>query len=154
MTNDDVLYNELEPDIGLVVEKLFDLSEALLHKRGNFLPHAVVLTEDSEIRLVGSAPETNNDQTDSTEVLPVLRAGLRAEAKEIPLKAIGIAENVTISPEGGRTTDAIKVLFEHKRGLCLAMYLPFKKKLFRGYSFGSSFAVSANPEVSAWEQDA
>ena len=150
MTSTDTLYTELKPDIGMIASQLFDLSETLLRKRGNFLPHAAVLTEDGEIKLVSAAPYTNCDLTNSVEVLPVLHDGLRLEAKKIPLKAIGIAENVTVTLEGQRATKAIKVLFEHKRGLTVALYLPFEKKLLKGYVFGSTFSLAADPEVNVW----
>ena len=150
MTSTDTLYTELKPDIGMIASQLFELSETLLRKRGNFLPHAAVLTEDGEIKLVGAAPDTNCDLTNSVEVLPMLHDGLRLEAKKIPLKAIGIAENVTVTLEGQRATKAIKVLFEHKRGLTVALYLPFEKKLLKGYVFGNTFSLAADPEVNVW----
>ena len=130
---------------------MFDLSEKFLQKQGNFLPHAAVLTEEGEIRLVAAAPP--NDLTNSTEVLPLLHGGLRQQAKERSLKAIGVAENVTVTLEGQRTTKAIKVLFEHKRGLTVALYLPFEKKLFRGYILGTPFSMNAQAEVNAWGQN-
>jgi hypothetical protein len=154
MTTTDTLYAELKPDIGIIADQLFDLSETFLRKRGNFLPHAAVLTEEGEIRLVAAAPDTSNDLTNSTEVLPMLHDGLRQQAKELHLKAIGVAENVTVTLEGQRPTKAIKVLFEHKRGLTVALYLPFEKKFLRGYVMGSPFSLQAAPEVNAWAQNA
>lgn len=150
MTSTDTLYTELKPDIGIVANQLFDLSETLLRKQGNFLPHAAALTEDGELRLIGAAPDTKRDLSTSTEVLPLLRDGLRFEAKQFPLKAIGIAENVTITLEGQRPTKAIKVLFEHRRGLTVALYLPFEKKMLKGYEFGNTFSLAADPEVNPW----
>ncbi len=61
-----------------------------------------------------------------------------------------MAENVTITPQGKPSTQAVKVLFEHKRGLTTALYLPFNKRFLRGYSFGATFSVRASPEVNAW----
>jgi hypothetical protein len=104
---------------------------------------------DGKVGLVAAAPE--NEVTNSTEVLPLLHEGLRAQAKEKELIAIGVAENVTVTPEGQPPTDAIKVLFEHKRGLVVALYLPFKRRFMRGYSFGNAFSVAACGEVNAWQ---
>ena len=150
MTSTDALYAELKPDIHALATPLFDFSELCIRKRGNFLPHGAVLTEDGEVRLVTGAPDTKSDTCTSTDVLPVLHDGLRGEASSNSLLAIGIAENVTITLEGKRQTQAVKVLFEHKRGLTVALYLPFERKLFRGYSFGEVFSVAANPEVNPW----
>ncbi|MCX7059267.1 MAG: hypothetical protein NTZ11_00055 [Gammaproteobacteria bacterium] len=154
MTDGKSLYTELKPDIEAIVTALFDFSELCLKKRGNFLPHAAVLTADGEVKLVGAAPDTSKDRTNSTEVLPFLHQGLRLQASEGNLRAIGVAENVTVTPEGQTATQAIKVLFEHRLGLTVALYLPFHKKLFKGYIFGSVFSVSANPEIKAWHAKA
>jgi hypothetical protein len=148
MNSTDALYSELKPAIAAVADQLFDLSEAFLRNQGNFLPHAAILTDDGDIRLVGTGREC--DLTNSVEVLPLLHDGLRQQAREIPLQSIGVAENVTVTFEGQRPTKAIKVLFEHKRGLTVAIYLPFEKKLLRGYIMGSTISRLAAPEVNAW----
>jgi hypothetical protein len=108
-----------------------------------------VLITQIAVPIVTVAPE--NETTNSTEVLPLLHEGLRASAQEKnDLVAIGVAENVTVTPDGQPSTEAIKVLLEHKRGLVVALYLPFKKKILRGYSFGQAFTVAASGEVNAW----
>ena len=154
MTTADDLYSEVKPDIAAVANPLFDFSEQCLRKRGNFLPHAAVLDGAGKVMLVAAAPDTENDNTNSTEVLPLLHEGLRSQANEKDLVAIGVAENVTVTPDGQPSTQAIKVLFEHKRGLIVALYLPFKKQFLRGYSFGQAFTVLAAGEVNAWPEDA
>jgi hypothetical protein len=103
---------------------------------------------------VAATPDTKDDKTNSTAILPLLHGGLRAQAREKDLVAIGVAENVTITPDGQPSTQAIKVLFEHKRGLAVALYLPFKRQFMRGYSFGQVFTVLAIGEVNAWSETA
>lgn len=48
-----------------------------------------------------------------------------------------------------RSPECIKVLFEHKRGLVVALYLPFKKQFMRGFSFRQTFTKVALGEVNA-----
>jgi len=148
----DELYAELKGDIGALADPLFDFSKKCLQKRGNFLPHGAYLDANGQVGLFAASPE--NDITNSTEVLPLLHEGLRASAKEKDLVAVGVAENVTVTPDGQPSTEAIKVLFEHKRGLVVALYLPFKKKFLRGYSFGQAFTIVAAGEVNAWSETA
>jgi len=150
MSTPDDLYAELKPDIQAVAESLFEGSKAILNKLGNFLPHGAVLTEQGEVQLVSASPDTGRDLVNSTEVLPVLHDGLRRQSRGTLLKAIGVAENVTVTLEGKRPTQAIKVLFEHKRGLTVALYLPFRRRFLRGYTFGEVFSKAAPPEVKAW----
>lgn len=145
----DELYAELKGDIAVVANPLFEFSEKCLKERGNFLPHGAVLDANGKVGLVAASPDPNG-RSNSTEILPLLHEGLRAQARESDLVAIGVAENVTVTPQGQPSTEAIKVLFEHKRGLVVAIYLPFKKKFLRGYSFGQAFTVVTTGEVNAW----
>jgi hypothetical protein len=151
MTTFDDLYTEVKPDIAAIATPLFEFSELCLRKRDNFLPQAAVLTDAGEVRLF--AADTGNDITNSIEVLPLLHGGLRAQARETALKTMGVAENVTVTRDDQRPTKAIKVLFEHKLGLTVALYLPFEKRFLKGYVFGNTFSVAANPEVNAWAQN-
>jgi hypothetical protein len=148
MNSPDELYAELKGDIAALANPLFELSEKFLNSQGNFLPHGAVLTGENEVKLV--AATKGNDVATSVEVLPILHDGLRQQARKLALKAIGVAENVTVTLEGQRPSKAIKVLIEHTRGLTVALYLPFEKRLLRGYVMGSSFSKLAAPEVNAW----
>jgi len=150
MTTLNDLYRDLKPDVEAVAVPLFESSERLLRELGNFLPHGVLLTESGEVRHVSAVPDAATDQTSSIEVLPVLHNGLRQAARESSVRAVGVAENVTVTPEGGRPTKAIKVLLEHRQGLNVALYRPFKRRFFRGYSFGNPFSVLVQPEINAW----
>ena len=148
MQSDEELYSELKPDVAALATPLFEMSEKFVGKRGNFLPHGAALKESGDVILIAGAPPS--DWTNATEVLPLVHDGLRASVRESPCAAVAVAESVTVTVPGQRPTTAIKVLLEHRRGLCVALYIPFKKRLFRGYSFGSPFTVPASPEVMPW----
>ena len=145
------LYAELKDDVAAVANALFDLSEKLLHQNGNFLPHGFVLNDEGKDTMVGAVEDNGSGMSTSTVTLPLLHQGIREQVATGRARAIGVAENVTVTPQGGNATKAIKVLFEHREGLCVALYLPFKKKLIGGYQMGTAFAVPAEPEVRAWQ---
>ena len=144
------LYVELKDDVAAVANPLFELSERLLRESGNFLPHGFVLHEQGQDAMVGAVEGSSSGTSTSTATLPLLHEGIRGQVAARPARAVGVAENVTVTPEGGRTTKAIKVLFEHRAGLCVALYLPFEKKLLGGYRMGTAFTVPADPEIKAW----
>jgi hypothetical protein len=152
MQSTDELYAELKAEIGAVAEPLFEFSEQCLRKHGNFLPHGAVLTHDGKVELVGTY--TGQEKTNSVEVLPLLHEGLRSRVQQGQISAVGVAENVTVTHPGQSPTKAVKVLFEHRRGLVVALYLPFEKRLFKGYQFGQTFSAPANAEVNAWPPSA
>ena len=150
----DSLYKQAKPDIEAIAQPLFHFSEQCLRKIGNFLPHGAVLTTKQQVELVGAMPKSKDGYSTSVEVLPVLHDAIRKQAMEKSILAVGVAENVTITPQGESTTRAVKVLVEHQCGLTVALYLPFRKKLFRRLSFGEIFSIPAQPEVKIWHSDA
>jgi hypothetical protein len=151
MSDSDALYAELKPDIQGLAGPLFEVSDGFVRERGAFLPHGAVLNANGEARLIVAAPPGFEDRgVSTTEVLPMLHEALRAAAREEQLRAVAVCEDVTIAPEAEKKTAAIKVLVEHQRGLCVALYLPYQRKWLGGYSFGSVFAKPAIPEVRIW----
>src|SRR5678809_1473227 len=109
MTTTEELYSELKGDMAALAEPLFEFSGLCLQKRGNFLPHGAVLTEQGKVELVGAAADDPDKPTNAAEILPILHGGLRGMAKDKPLVATAVAENVTITQEGQKPTPAIKV---------------------------------------------
>ena len=125
---------------------------SFLRKRGDFLPHGAMLTAASEVELTMAVPE-GPDLVSSVEVLPVLHRALRMSVTERRLRAVAVCEHVHITREGEAQTPAIKVLVEHTRGLCTALYLPYRKTLFGRYTFGDVFAIHATPEILVRDDD-
>ena len=146
----DALFAELKPQIEALADPLFGASETLVRKRGGFLPHGAVLEADGQVRLMMAAPDDLGAPVAPAEVLPRLHEALRADASEHQLMAIAVCEDVTITPPEQKQTKAVKVLVEHRRGLTVALYLPWRRKLFGGYIFGQVIALSAQPEVRPW----
>lgn len=93
----------------------------------------------ADVRRIGSG-ELAGRRWHGCVAQPLDRA-LRKQIEAARARAVGVAENVTIPLQGGSATKAIKVLVEHRGGLCVALYLPSKKKLFGGYQMGTTFAV-------------
>jgi len=144
------LYGALKDDVAAVTDPLVDLSMTLLRKYGNFLPHGLVLRDEGKNTMVGAMEENGTGKSTSTETLPLLHAGLRQQAQIVGVRAIGVAENVTVTQEGSKPTAAVKVLLEHREGLCVALYFPFRKNVLSGYEFGTPFSVPAQPEINPW----
>ena len=144
------LYDALRDDVAAVADPLFDLSKTLLQKHGNFLPHGLVLRDEGKDTMVGAVENNGTGTSTSTQILPLVHAGLRQQAQKGGVRAIGVAENVTATREGDPPTAAVKVLLEHRTGLCVALYFPFRKRFLFGYEFGKPFTVPAQPEVKPW----
>jgi hypothetical protein len=151
MTDAAALFTERKPDIERVSEPLFRFAEGQVRKRGAFLPFGATMTMAGNVSPNAAAPEM--DVASSADVLPLLHDGLRAAATAEDSVAIAVCEWVKITPEGGRQTDAIKVLVEHRRGLTVALYLPCKSSLL-GWRLGDMLVKVAEPEVKPWSDGA
>ncbi|SFI92160.1 hypothetical protein [Jannaschia pohangensis] len=142
MTEDETQsLSEMEP----LIDALFDVSCDFVTKFGNFLPHGATLDSAGAVRLVGAM--TENEMTNSEEVLPLLHDGLRQSTAQADTRAVGVSESVYI---GAEREPAIKVLAEHRDGLTVALYMTWKKRLLRAPHFGETRMVRADPEVGHW----
>ena len=146
----DTLFRELKPDVEQLAHPLFQASCKFVMARGAFLPHGAVLTAGDEVRLVMAVPPGEDRPVSTVEILPLLHEALRQAAGTEQLRALAVCEDVRITLVGKNQTPAIKVLLEHRRGLCIALYMPFHKRMFLGYRFDEIFVLPANPEVRPW----
>ncbi len=128
-----------------LMEELFKLSEQFFIAYGSFLPHGAFLNDAGQVNLVGAAPEQG--MANATEVLPMIHAGLRSVTAKATTRAVGVSESVFI---GHNRTPAIKVLLEHRVGLTMALYKPWKKRFLRAPFFGAMDGQIAEPEVGGW----
>jgi hypothetical protein len=154
VTNSDSLYQELRPQIEALIEPVLKVSKLCLNQRGGFLPHGAVLTAEEKIILVGAsvAGEDVDTLAAPADLLPTLHEGMRETVRESGGVATAVSEDVTIHRDGMAATRAIKVLFEHQRGLAVALYIPFLKPLFRGYQYLPMISTVAQAEVNAWSK--
>ncbi len=130
------LYAELKGDVAAVANPLFELSERLLREHGNFLPHGFVLNDEGKETMVGAMEDNGSGESTSAVTLPLLHQGIRKQVEGRKARAVGVAENVTVTPQGGNATKAIKVLFEHREGLCVALYPAIREETLRRLSDG------------------
>jgi hypothetical protein len=95
----------------------------MLAKHGEFFPYAVAMSRNGEIAMI--AGYTGTEKPPSAEVLGILYEGLRSKAEEN--RGAAIAADVRLKGEG---TDAIQVEVEHREGIALKVFLPYRKKRF------------------------
>jgi hypothetical protein len=150
LTAQTQIYSEVKGELGTLARPLFEKSEQLLRERGDFLPHAAVLSPDGKVTLLGAMCNKTDGFANSWHILPMVHDGLRSIAGERELAAVGVAERVAVIPGAGATR-AVKVLLEHQRGLAIAFYMPFARSDSGEYSFGRMVTLFTESEVNAWQ---
>jgi len=149
MADVDTLYREVKGDLEILISPLFECAQGHVRKLGAFLPFGAALDRSGEVMFHHAS--VDEEPTTSDVVLPLLHNRLRKVATDAKVSAVGVCEWVKITPEGGKRTDAIKVLVEHERGLAVAFYMPCRRRALFRWRFDDTFAQSAPAEVSpAW----
>lgn len=143
------LYDELKADVVAIADPLLEHCQQGLRSRGAFLPHAAVLNAEGRVTLVGAMTGSKDGFANTAQVLTMIHGGLRQMSREKVLVAVGVAESYS-GIRANQPMQAIRVLFEHERGLCVAMFQPFEKNEYGVYKFGDSFVVPVAPEVGLW----
>lgn len=128
-----------------LAEAMFGISIELVTRNGNFLPHGGALSMTHSVSYIAGMPD--NEITNSTEVLPLVHEALRQETAKFTIRAVAVSENVFI---GKNRTPAIKVLIEHRDGLTIAMYQPFRKRFLRSPVFDDVQVISTEAEIGGW----
>jgi hypothetical protein len=100
--------------------------------------------------MVMAASDDGANRVSAIEVLPNLHEALRQAAREHELDAVAVCEDVTVTRAGQKPTKAVKVLVEHRRGLCVALYSAWHRKVLGGCEFDETWASAADPEVDPW----
>lgn len=149
MTSVAELYEELKTDVVAIADPLFDHCQQGLRSRGAFLPHAAVLNAEGRVTLVGAMTGSKDGFANTAQVLNMLHGGLRQMSREKVLVAVGVAESYS-GVRAQQPIQAIRVLFEHERGLAVALFQPFEKSEYGVYRFGQSFVVPVTPELGLW----
>lgn len=145
------LFAELSPELEALAVALFDVSVVFVRKSGGFLPHGAVLEAGGDVQMIASCSGEPDAITTPAAELPSLHDGLRDVARDPGIVAIAVCEDVTITLEGEKPTQAVKVLVEHRRGLSVAYYLPWRKKWFGRIALGDVITMDAAPEVRPWD---
>lgn len=146
------IYAAVKGELGALARPLFEKSEQLLRERGDFLPHAAVLSPEGKVSLLGAMCITKDGFANSWHILPMVHDGLRSMANERELSAVGVAERVDAIPGAGAMR-AVKVLLEHQRGLAIAFYMPFTQTDTGGFDFGKMVTLFTESEVNAWNRN-
>jgi hypothetical protein len=116
---------ESQSDLDALSNAAWPFAEQMLAKHGEFFPYAVAMRQNGEIAII--AGYTGSEKPPSAEVLTLLYEGLRGGADEN--RAAAVVADVRLKNEA---TDAIQVELEHREGIALKVFLPYRKKRFGG----------------------
>ncbi len=131
---------ECQSDLDALLDAALPFATQQLTKHGEFFPYGVAMRQDGEIAMI--AGYTGTERPPSTEVLGILYQGLRSTSEAN--RGAAVVADVRLKNEG---TDAIQVEVEHREGIAMKVFLPYRKKRFGGLETGQMRAEEGERRI-------
>lgn len=123
---------------------LVPFAEKSLVDHGWFDPYGGTITMDTVIEHI--SVDSGDDPSTSEEIFDALLIDLRKGATEGAYLATAIFSNVQINIEDGQVY-AINVVLEHVCGVCIDVYIPYRRIFDSDIEYGETIATEASPKV-------
>lgn len=121
-------------------------AQQMLAKHGTFFPFGATMSPTGEISL--AAGYDDKPGLDAQEIADLTLDGFRAGARSDDYKAIALCVDVRVdAPDGSGKTDAIRVTLEERGGEAVNVFMPYRKRLMRGVTYGKIFGSEADHSV-------
>jgi len=135
-------------DLNNLLSSCIPFAQQMLAKHGTFFPFGATMSPSGEISL--AAGYDNEPNVDAQEIIALTLDGFRAGARSGVYQAVALCVDVRVdAPDGSGKTDAIRVSLEENGGEALNVFMPYRKRMLRGVSYGEIFASAADPSVFA-----
>jgi hypothetical protein len=133
------------PDLDRLLGFCIPFAQDQLKKRNGFLPFAAVVHTDGDLNPL--AIDEGGDPPPATEMIGNFRELLRSFVPRGGIEAAAICYDGRVTLPGKEKQDAITVALEHVNGEAAIIYLPYAKKMMRGYQYGEIIGATAEGTI-------
>ena len=106
---------QVQDDLNSLIGTALGVTQEQLEAQGAFLPAALVVQKDGELRMIAVAPEESDEELDADAMIEDLYTVLAEQKAD--LRAVAVFSDITLPEEN---TDAIHVVTEHSEGVCIS----------------------------------
>jgi len=133
-------------DLNNLLSSCIPFAQQMLAKHGTFFPFGATMSPKGEISL--AAGYDDKPGIDAREVISLTLDGFRAGARSGNYQAVALCVDVRVdAPDGSGKTDAIRVTLEENGGEALNVFMPYRKRMLGGVSYGEIFASATDHSV-------
>lgn len=116
----------------------------MIEKHGEFFPFGATMSPTGEISLAAGYDDRLG--IGAQEIAKLTLDGFRAQSSEY--KAVALCVDVRVdAPDGSGKTDAIRVTLEERGGEAVNVFMPYRKRMLRGITYGEIFGAAADHSV-------
>ena len=106
---------EVQEDLNSLLGTALGVAQEQLEAQGAFLPAALVVQNDGELRMIAVAPEESDEDLDADAMIDDIYQVLTEQKGDN--RAAAVFSDIHLPDEG---TDAIHVVAEHSEGVCIS----------------------------------
>ncbi|MCC3280336.1 MULTISPECIES: hypothetical protein [unclassified Arthrobacter] len=106
---------QVQEDLNSLLGTALGVTQEQLEAQGAFLPAALVVQNDGELRMIAVAPEESDEDLDADAMIDDLYTVLTEQKGEN--RAVAVFSDIHLPEEN---TDAIHVVTEHSEGVCIS----------------------------------
>lgn len=133
---------QVQEDLNKVIGTGLSMAQEQLEDQGAFLPAALIVSNDGEVRMVGVSPANDDDDIDAEAMIADLYKVL-AEQKDSH-RAVAVVSDVHLPDED---TDAIFVASEHSEGVAIAAVQAYSQQEDGSWNFADPAWEGADRSV-------
>ena len=106
---------EVQEDLNSLLGTALGVAQEQLEAQGAFLPAALVVQNDGELRMIAVAPEESDEDLDADAMIDDIYQVLAEQKGDN--RAAAVFSDIHLPDE---STDAIHVVAEHSEGVCIS----------------------------------
>ena len=106
---------QVQEDLNSLIGTALGVAQEQLEAQGAFLPAALVVQNDGELRMIAVAPEESDEDLDADAMIDDIYTVLTEQKGEN--RAVAVFSDIHLPEEN---TDAIHVVTEHSEGVCIS----------------------------------
>ena len=131
-------------DLDNLLSTCIPFAKQMLEKHGEFFPFGATMSPTGEISL--AAGYDDGPGLGAQEIAKLMLDGFRAQSSDY--KAVALCVDVRVdAPDGSGKTDAIRVTLEERGGEAVNVFMPYRKRMLRGITYGEIFGSVADHSV-------
>ena len=124
----------------------FPFAQKMLTSHGEFLPYGATMNPAGKISAVGGY--TGKEQSKSGEVIALLKEAYRADGASGNIIACAVAYDARVIPPGqAEKTDAVAIAVDHRDGMSLTMFTPYRIGADKTVTFGQLYGTRGLQEI-------
>jgi hypothetical protein len=130
--------DKTKADFEAMANGLFPFAQEMVRKTGSFLPFGGFINPSGQFEMY--AAYNGEEHPEPSAIVALLTEGFREGVADRRMRAFGACVDVrTIPPGSTEKCDAVMLSMEHSDGIGINGFLPYRKRMFRGYEFLDPF---------------